>query len=292
MRQRSRIRLEQLSRKEDYLRRAASAAPYTFLAITLGLSILLGVLHNRWRAAHRPDPVLAGVRTVVFPFQYVLAQAEGAFSSAWSSLFAGRRLQEENEQLRKEIARLKLESQALRTDVGEVARLRAALEFKQKTRRPLLAAEVIGLRPSPLFDTINIARGARDGVRVGMVVRTPDGLLGQVSDVAPLSSTVMLLTDASSGVGAMVVRRGKVQSVGIVEGRGRGQALEMVYMKQDDPIWPGDAIFSSGYGGVVPADIPIGKIVSVTEDRARFLKSARVAPAAALHRAREVLLLR
>jgi rod shape-determining protein MreC len=125
-----------------------------------------------------------------------------------------------------------------------------------------------------------------------MVVRTPDGLIGQVSEVSALSSQVMLLTDADSGVGAMVVREGKVRGVGIVQGGGRARPLEIIYLKREDDIRPGDRVVSSGYGGIVPADIPIGTITSIREDAAKFLKSGYLRPAAALERAREVLLLR
>jgi rod shape-determining protein MreC len=65
----------------------------------------------------------------------------------------------------------------------------------------------------------------------------------------------------------------------------------MLYLKREDDVRPGDRVVSSGYGGVIPPDIPIGVVASVAEDRARFLKSARVAPAAELDRAREVLVL-
>ena len=307
MRTRSRQRLETLGRSPRSRRRGYpafgtsghrltppkgySAAPYLVLVVALILSVGWGILHNRWRTEGRSDPLLVAVRTVLFPFQYAVARTEASVSTVWSWLFAGKRAQEENARLRSEIARLKVENQNLQAGVIEAARLRAHLAFAEKKGRPLLAAEVVGQDPSALFDTITIARGSRDAVLVGTVVRTPDGLLGQVSDVSPLSAQVMLLTNANSGVGARVVRQGKDQGVGIVQGGGRGRPLELLYLKREDDVRPGDRVVSSGYGGVVPPDIPIGRVVSVTEDKARFLKTARVAPAASLHRAREVFLL-
>lgn len=295
MSRRARARLEVLSRRDGYRRRAAIASPFIILTITLSIGIALGVLHNRWRVQSRPDPVMNGIRTTLFPFQYGAARMEGSLLAVWSWFLPGRRLAEENARLRAEVARLKMANQSLQADSAEAARLRAALGFAEKTRRDLLAAEVTNVlarRSSPLFDTITIARGARDGVRPGQVVRTPDGLLGQVSEVSALSSQVTLLTDVNSGVGGLVVRGGKVQGVGIVQGGGREKPLQIVYLKREDDIKIGDRVISSGYGGVVPAEVPIGKVISVTDDRAKFLKSARIAPATALHHAREVFLLR
>ena len=292
MRTRHRARLETLERKDRYRRRVEPVAPFLVLAVTLAVGVTLGVLHNRWRAQNRPDPVLAGVRLAIFPFQYAGARAGGVFSTVGDWLFGGKRLSDQNRRLRAEIARLKQENQALRADAAEAARLREQLGFSQKVGRPLLAAQVIGQFTSPLFDTITVARGARDGVTLSMVARTPDGLVGQVSDVSALSSQVLLLTDANSGVGGMVVRGGKIQGVGIVQGGGRTRPLQIVYLKREDDIRIGDLVVSSGYGGVVPANIPVGRVTAVAEDRARFLKSAQIRPATALLNAREVFLLR
>lgn len=274
-------------------RRAAStvAPPYALLSVIVALSIGLGFLHNRLENRHRPNPVLSGVRLFVYPFQKGAFHLSGGVSTGWSWLFKGKALSEENARLRRENARLNTENEILRADSAEAQRLRSALGFAGKTKKPPLPAEVIGLLPSPLLDTIVIARGTRDGIREGKVARTPDGLMGQVTSVSPLSSQVMLLSDVSSGVSALVLRKNKTQGVGIVQGAGRGQRLDLVYLKREADIQKGDLVVSSGYGGVIPPEIPIGVIVSVDEDKARFLKSAKVVPYAPMPgRVREVFL--
>jgi rod shape-determining protein MreC len=65
----------------------------------------------------------------------------------------------------------------------------------------------------------------------------------------------------------------------------------MEYLRREDDVRPGDRVVSSGMGGVFPPDVAIGTVVSVAEDAPRFLKTARVRPAASLHHAREVFLL-
>ena len=292
MRSRSRSRFDLLSRQGDFRRRTAPATAYISLAMTLALSFTFGILHKRWVAHYQPDPVLAGARTVLFPFQYATAVSEASLLTSVSWLIDGKKYADENVRLRAELSRLKMQNQSLAAKAADADRLRTEMGFAEKKGSQMLPAEVIGLRPSALFDTIVIARGTRDGVGLGAVARTPDGLLGQVSDLSAVSAQVMLLTDVNSGVGARVQRGGKVQGVGIVQGSGRNRPLQIVYLRREDDIRPGDKVVSSGYGGVVPADIPIGTVVSVTEDRARFLKSAAIRPAAALNEAREVFLLR
>lgn len=288
MRRRAQARLEMLERRSGYRRQAALLAPYLTLSFLLFLSVGLGILHNRWRAHHRPDPILTGIRTLLYPVQYGAARLAGG----WTMLWSGGKLARENARLRAEVARLTMENQNLQAAAAETVRLRAALDFAQRKGSTLVPAEVIGLPASSHADIITIARGARGGIREGMVVRTPEGLLGQVSEVSPFSSQVMLLNDASSGVSARVVRDGQVQGIGIVQGGGRDRPLQLEYLRQEDDIRPGDKVVSSGLGGVVSPDIPIGTVVSVADDKARALKAARVAPAAQGRRAREVFVLR
>ncbi len=181
---RSRDRLQALGRSPrsrraleapDYGRRTS---PYLILALTLLLGAGLGAAHNRWRAGGRPDPLLAGIRAALFPFQFALARTGSSLSTARSWFLAGKRLETENARLRSEVARLRMENQDLQAAAGEAARLRAGLGFAEKKRHRLLPAEVIGRDPSALFDTLILARGARDGVDGGTVGRTPDGLVG------------------------------------------------------------------------------------------------------------------
>jgi rod shape-determining protein MreC len=262
------------------------------LAVVLCLGIVTGILHNHWRAQTRPDPVLAGVRLLTYPFQTGGAIVEAGLFTNWNGIFRARQIEADNARLTAENAVLRSDNELLRAGAAEALRLRAVVNLIRNSAKPPLAASVIALLPTPHFDTVTVNRGTRDGVQFQSVARTPQGLLGQVTDVSALSSEVMLLTDLNSGVGALVRRNGKLQGIGIVQGTGRGQPLELQNLKRDDDVRPGDLVVTSGYGGVFPADIPIGTITAVHSADARFLRTAVVAPAAPMPGdLREVLLL-
>jgi rod shape-determining protein MreC len=232
--------------------RVAQAAPAAILAVVVALGVGLGVLHNRWSARGRPDPALAGIRTAAYPFQFGAARTAGAARTGWSWVFPGKDLGAENAKLAAEVARLRQENEGLRGAADEAARLREALQFSRAKAQPPVMAEVIGLLPSPVFDSIIVGKGARDGVRPKAVARTAAGLVGQVTEVGPLTCQVMLLSDANAQVGGVVMRGGKRMGSGIVRGQGRFEPLQMVYLRRDDDIKPGDKVVSSGYGGVFP----------------------------------------
>src|SRR5215211_2844501 len=103
MRTRQRTRLQTYERAGSFRRRAAPAAPYLVLLLALALSTGLGILHNRWRAVERPDPVVGTARALLFPFQIAVVRTENSLADLWSSLFAGGRLARENAGLRAEV---------------------------------------------------------------------------------------------------------------------------------------------------------------------------------------------
>src|ERR687886_228287 len=99
MRTRQRTRLQTYERTGSFRRRAAPAAPYLSLLAALLLSVGLGILHNRWRAADRPDPVVGAARALLFPFQIATVRVGGFFSDLGAWLFSGKRLADENARL-------------------------------------------------------------------------------------------------------------------------------------------------------------------------------------------------
>lgn len=274
--------------------RSGGARPSVVLGIVLVLAIGYGVLHNRLQAQGRNDPVLSGVRAALMPLQTGVARTRAAAQGTRDAYLSGGQLQHENARLQTEVDRLQVENETLRAHALEADRLRDALHFARDQKQPPLLASVIGWLPSPHHDTLIVGRGTRDGVKAKNVVRTSGGLVGTVMEAGPVSCEVLLLSDPTSQVSAKIWRNNKATpALGIVQGTGRDGVLQMVYLKREDDVKPGDVVMSSGYGGVVAPDIPIGVVKSVGEDKPRFLKWAEVTPSApSPGDLREVFLLR
>ncbi len=274
--------------------RGGAAAPRTgriagiALAVLLLIGALYGVLHNRLAAAGRTDPVLNGVRTVAAPFAVGTSRASRATKTLWDYILPGKRDADDIARLSTENTQLKLENERLRNADIDATRLRRELHFAEKQKLPLLPAEIIALLPSATAETILVSRGTRDGARVGSVARTADGLLGQVTELGSNTAQVLLVSDPSSGVGVLVQRRTQGtgvmvdKAVGVVRGRGRGQQPSVEYLRREDDIRRGDLVISSGFGGVIPAGIPVGVVTDIVLAKTGFVKSARIAPFAPL----------
>lgn len=271
--------------------------------ITLGVLVFLGslygILHNRLASSGRTDPALNSVRTVASPFAVGTSRASRSVKTFWDYVLPGKQNTDAINQLENENVRLKLENERLRNADAEATRLRKSLNFAEKSPTPLLSAEISALLPSANAETIQVSRGTGDGVKVGSVARTADGLLGQVTEVGSNTAQVLLLSDTSSGVGILVQRRDpktgitKDKAVAVVRGKGRGEQLVVKYLRREDDVRVGDTVISSGFGGTFPAGIPVGTITEIVTEKTGFVKSARVEPFAPLPGTlREVFLIR
>lgn len=220
-------------------------------------------------------------------FAPLQAGAGAAFSwlgDLGGSLFGRSALRRENEELREEVARLRREVEESRERVAAEARLEQLLEYRERHGFATAASGVIGHDASGLYRTVLLDRGSAQGIANGQAVLAPDGVVGRVIKTFPRSSLVLLVTDRSSGIDAIVQRtRGR----GIVQGGG-GSACELKYLDRSAAVEVGDRIVTSGLGGSFPKGLLIGQVSGITRGGELF-QSVEVRPAAALERLEEVL---
>jgi rod shape-determining protein MreC len=265
---------------------------YVTIAVCIVLGIAIGILHSRTAATGRTDPVTSAVRTVTAPIVQGVSGIGGWFGRQFGWIFRGRSLEAENRRLVAENDRLRgLAASHQESDI-ELLRLRSQLGFVEALPPARIAAGIVSLRPDQNFETMVVGRGSRSGVHAHSIVLALPGLVGQVYDVAPTTSAVLLLTDSSSSVGAMV-QRPESRATGICKGTGT-DLLSLLYLKRDADVRPGDAIISSGLGGdkgVFPKGLLIGTVASVTNEASGASRRVRVKPAVDFGRLEEVYIL-
>jgi len=262
------------------------------LLLLLLLCGLLTALHGRSARRGAADPITGAVSDMAL----VPAQVAAAHLGAWwhlsaGSLLSGPRLARDNAALKARVLDLAAQNKSLLTAQAENDRLRRLLGFERRSPRPLLAAQVAALKPSPHSDTLALNRGSASGVRPQSVVLAPNGaLVGQVLSVSARACDVLLLTDAGSSVGALVHNHTPRGPIGLCQGDGAG-GLRVTYLRSDALLHVGDAVTTSGLGGVFPKAVPIGAVASVSVDRTRSLQTALLRPAADYDHLEEVFLI-
>ena len=199
------------------------------------------------------------------------------------SLFGRSALRRENAELREEVARLRREVQESREGVAAAARLERLLEYRERSGFAMTAAGVIGRDASGLYRTVLVDRGSTDGIGNGQAVLAPDGVVGRVIKTFPRSALVLLVTDRSSGLDALVQR---TRDRGVIHGRG-GFDCELRYLDRSAEVEVGDYVVTSGMGGKFPKGIWIGQVSGVNRGGDLF-QSVDVRPSAVLERLEEV----
>ena len=222
----------------------------------------------------------------VTPFERAGATGIGGIRGAWHHYFALQNTSRENERLRRENDTLKLQINQLESKAAEADRLAVLLNFRQAHQNvPMLGARVIGTSADTASQTVYLDRGEREGIRRNMGVITPDGVVGKVIEAYRDTSTVLLLTDKESGVGAMLADS-RIQSP--VGGAGE-PLLAMKYVPNDDTVNLGDRVVTSGMDRIFPRDLPVGTVSQIKAGNP--FKQIRIRPAANLERLEEVIVL-
>lgn len=249
--------------------RSTTVALLIFVAI-LGYLLSFGADSTR--------KLQAGFYQIISPFLTTGSGLEKQITSMRTGLKSLEELERENQTLRVDNRALRATNQALRDVEHEVNRLRAALDYRERSVFKLVPAEVVTRDASTWWRTVTINRGKRDGIDGDMAVVTEAGLVGKTTTVSDSISVVLLVTDENCRVAANVEGS---REQGIVSGERVAGALapmlNLNFLSKQANLQPGQKTYTSGVGGVFPSGLLIG---SVKEYRVRELDGqARLAPA-------------
>lgn len=258
-----------------------------WLILLVALSIVLITVWYREGDAGPLHRVRAGVQATSAPIsaggEFVTRPVRGLL--AWASDLGVSRSQ--LEQLREQNRTLRVRVAELEEARLENARLRALTELPLARETKAIGAHVIGRPTNSWEGVITIDRGSADGVRTGMPVVGPQGLLGQTVAVSPGSSRVRLITDQRSGVAALVQR---TRAEGVVRGSIEGN-ITMDFVSVDRSVKKGDVVITSGIGGVYPKGLTIGEVVEVSRPDNALYQEIGIEPAGDPSGLEEVLVL-
>jgi rod shape-determining protein MreC len=196
-------------------------------------------------------------------------------------------LEKENRMLKQKIAELQEENHRMKEMKLANERLRQLLQFREKDSPSMIGAEVIGQDPSSWFKSVTINKGERDGVKKGMAVISPAGVIGQILKTAPHYATVLLLTDYNSAVDSIVQR---TRAKTIVEGKGENRC-QLKYLRRAEEVAVGDVVVTSGLGGNFPKGLMVGEIKKVDKKGHGVFQYAELVPSVDLTQLEEVFVI-
>ena len=220
------------------------------------------------------QPAFQGIQTVRQGFEHLCSAVLELIS-----------LEEENRILRGRLEALNTHEELHRDLLEENKRLRQMLDFQAKAQWSVTPAEVIGRELGPWSRSLLLSKGVRDGIRQGMAVITPIGLVGRISEAGPSSSRVALLTDPHFRV---MAKLSQSRISGLVTGGPTGEC-QITYLPLDETVQVGQLVFTAGGMSFAPLELPIGVLRKVWKDSSEMYQTARIEPAVRLGAIEEVL---
>lgn len=230
-----------------------------------------------------PVQGLRGVAATVFsPFRGIGDAIASPFRNGWNGIFGYDELEDENERLRRRVDELRggrLEDEAAADDNAE---LRQLADLRVNEDIPRVTAEVTSAPLTDFDATLEISKGAGDGIKKGMAVVTEAGLVGQVLRVTGGRSRVQLIVDPDfQGFGVKLVElgdRGRAQPTGT-----RSTLTVRNGIDADTPVTRGAAVVTSGVErSDYPGGIPVGRVLEVGETEDRTEQTLEIEPSADL----------
>ena len=221
------------------------------------------------------------------PFQKGATSVSRSIGGVLQRVVSLTQVQQENEKLKHRIAELQNENHQMKEMALANERLRNLIQFRQQMVTSMMGAEVIGQDPSPWFKSVTIDKGEKQGLRKGMAVISPEGVVGQILKTSPDYATVLLITDYNSAIDAIVQR---TRAKGIVEGKEENRC-QLKYLLRTEDVEPGDVVITSGMDGKFPKGLMVGEIQKVDKRHFGVFQYAELVPKVDLARLEEVFVI-
>ncbi len=260
------------------------------LIITIVIFVLMGISF----AVQGSSPSGSILGTVLSPVQQLFSRMGNSVGGFFGFIGDMKDFQQENLELKEQVDALSQQVRELEDYKDENERLRQLLALKTNTQdMDMVGCEIIAKDPGNWFHTFTVDKGSHDGIQVDDSVVSGQGLVGKVTEVGPNWAKVLTIIDSNSSVGAMISR---TQDFAIIDGElslaDKGQC-KLNYITQDSSlVVVGDAVVTSGLGGVYPAGLLIGTVSEIKSDALGYSQYAIIDTSVDFERIREVMIIR
>jgi len=251
------------------------------------LSVIMMVLDHRFQAV---DTFRSALSIVVDPIRYVVNLPSDMVDWASGSFVSHTTLEDENQTLKTQNQLLKAKLQKYASLKAENANLRALLKSSEKHEEKLervLVTEILSIDLDPFRRKFVINKGTSHDVYIGQPIIGAQGVIGKVVHVGPMSSTALMITDASHSLPVQINRNG-VRAIAV--GVPKNNQLELIHQPNNADIMVDDLLVTSGLGCIFPDGYPVGRVVDIRANPSLPFAKSMVQPTAQLDRNRDALL--
>lgn len=225
---------------------------------------------------------------IVWPIQRLVDAPIRAIEWLNQTVTSQEDLLAENATLRAHQLLLQARLQKLLTLEKENAELQNLLQTHHHLGGQAMVGQLLAVDLDPNLNQVVVDKGSRHGVFVGQPVVDAYGVMGQIIDVGPFQSTILLITDPRSAVPVEDYRNG-IRA--IATGTGDPGYLKLIHVPDTTDIREGDLMVVSNLGVRFPVGYPVGKVLVVAHIPGERFARIIISPVAHLDRSLQVLLL-
>ena len=235
--------------------------PVFFITLTV-LTVLLHKIH-----AEPIVKVRVALMDLVTPVFSTVSEPVHAVADSIGSVTGIRDLRAENIRLMEENYRLQQwYDTALRLE-AENRSLKSLLNFKVEPNYDFITTRVVADPGGSFIQSILIPSGAEDGIRKGQAVMGEKGMIGRVVEVGNNAARVLLVTDLNAHIPVTVEG---TRHKGILSGD-NSDIMALEHLPLDSLPGLGARIVTSGDGGMLPPQLPIGKIIAQADGQIKVV---------------------
>lgn len=137
---------------------------------------------------------------------------------------------------------------------------------------------IIAVDPSGEYGNFSINAGSVNGISAGDPVVTAEGLVGVVYEVNVTSAKVRTILDPATRASATISRNGDTGTTGGSVALAQKGRFRLNKLERNSGAAVGDIVVTSGFGGVFPSGLSVGKIIAVTPESDGLTLYATVEP--------------
>lgn len=215
----------------------------------------------------------AGVNKIVLPVKIFIYKSTESAKHTVKNLQDLNRILKENDVLKQENYRLKIDHNYIEELQNENKRLKGILDIKNTGSRDFIVANISFKDPLSVYDEFIVNKGTKDGIKENMPVVTKDILIGRIIKVYEDKAIVELISKSEKYTSVVV---GASKHLAILKGRNSNK-LDVENIETEAPVKVGDKIYTSGIGELYPKDYYIGIVSKVETKKENLFKKVELA---------------
>lgn len=239
------------------------------------------------------NPIASLINAIGTPVRAVSTAITNWTQDRYDRIFHYEKMAQENEQLRQEIAELEDAARRGEDAVRELERLRDLLGLSNRRPELVFLDAAVSRRSSTNWGSdLTLNRGTKDGVELNdCVIDQYGNVIGIVTEVGLNWALTTTILDPTTEFGG---RTPRVDEDAVLEGDFSlmlDSLLSMTYIPTDSRLVTGDKVVTSGLGGIYPAGLDVGTVISLHTEPDGISRTAVIQPSADIQNVRYVYII-